>query len=228
MQSNTLMNLITGILEDSMKLLKKIEKNIDTQNRSLKQLSDKLKIIKDKVDKNFNDLLENHFRPVFNKIIMRLELIDKDSIKEIDQEIENISNTLQNNFQIQTISLLNKMINLQLTRPRVSTERITSKLQIKSPMRVVSLGRASTVETSSVEEQEEIPEGDWTESELEGAEIFEKIITGWKRRDFEKSQGTKEIFMKAWKKLSSYDRAQIKTGAWSQNLINKIKMLGRN
>ena len=74
----------------------------------------------------------------------------------------------------------------------------------------------------------DVADGDWMESELEGAQIFDSIITGWKRRDWEtQAKGTKEMFMRAWKKLSNTDRQKIRNRTWSKKVINKMKLLSR-
>ncbi|MHA1750768.1 MAG: hypothetical protein ACTSYZ_00200 [Candidatus Helarchaeota archaeon] len=225
MQSSTLINLITGILEDSMKLLKKIEKNIDYQGKLLNSLSEKFDVIGDKIEQSFNNLNNVQLGTFLSDISSRFDLIDVNKLKEIDDEINDISNILQKNFQIQMISILREYVDLNLSFPTRS--ELTQRSSFFRKSNIISTPSHHSFSKKSQSVDTKI-EGDWSESELEGGEIFEKIIIGWKRRDFEKAQGTKEIFMKAWKKLSSYDKAQIKNGAWSKKLIDKIKLLGRN
>ncbi|MHA1250876.1 MAG: hypothetical protein ACTSRP_12865, partial [Candidatus Helarchaeota archaeon] len=133
----------------------------------------------------------------------------------------------QRNFQLQTISLMKELVELNMKWPKAEDTQFPRRISSRTSISMGPIQKPiSPIQVQSKSASAEL-EGDWSESELEGGEIFERIIVGWKRRDFEKAQGTKEIFMRAWKKLSSYDRAQIKNGAWSQALINKIKMLGR-
>lgn len=229
MSNKILINLTTGILEDSMKLLQKIEKTIEMQNKSFNSLSDTLDKFEKKIETNFNDIQDNKIDVIFDKISSRLDLINTEKVKDLNIELNEITKNIQNNFQFKSISLLNKVINLNLNRPKLSkppTPSFVSGFQRRTIIR-----RAGSPLRSSKSESElevEAPQGDWTSLELEGAEIFEKVITGWKRRDLEKADGNKEMFMRAWKKLSNYDRSAIKNGAWSKKLINKIKMLGRS
>ncbi len=227
MQSDTLMNLITGILEDSMKLLKKVEKNIDLQNNSLKSLVEKFNSINDNLDRSFEELINVRLKNIFETLYNRLDLIDYDKLIEYDEEIDAINKILQRNFQLQTISLMKELVELNMKWPKAGDTQFPRRISSRTSISMGPIQKPiSPIQVQSKSASAEL-EGDWSESELEGGEIFERIIVGWKRRDFEKAQGTKEIFMRAWKKLSSYDRAQIKNGAWSQALINKIKMLGR-
>ena len=227
MSNKILINLTTGILEDSMKLLQKIEKTIEMQNKSFNSLSDTFDRLEKKIETNFNEIQDNKIDVIFDKISSRLDLINTEKVKDLNIELNEITKNIQNNFQFKSISLLNKVINLNLNRPKPSkpqTPSFVSGFKRRTP-----ISRAGSHHRSSKSELEvEAPQGDWTSLELEGAEIFEKVITGWKRRDLEKADGNKEMFMRAWKKLSNYDRSSIKNGAWSKKLINKIKMLGRS
>ena len=228
MQSKSLINLITGILEDSMKLLIKVEKNIEDQNRSLRTLSNNFDNINNNISNQFENLNNNHLEPIFDNISSHFDIIDTDNIKKFNAEIDEISKNLQNNFQFQSISLLNRVIILNMIQPQPRSTSIQTRIPSQISSRRLSATKTkSTTIKPIIEEDSPVSDGDWSESQLEGADIFENTITGWKRRDFDKAQGTKEIFMRAWKKLSSYDQAQIRNGAWSGKLINKIKMMGR-
>jgi hypothetical protein len=212
-----------------MKLLQKIEKTIEMQNKSFNSLSETFDRLEKKIETNFNEIQDKKIDVIFDKISSRLDLINTEKVKDLNVELNEISKNIQNNFQFKSVSLLNRVINLNLNRPKPSKPRtpsFTSGFQNKTPIsRSVSHLRSKKSESDL---EVEAPQGDWTSLELEGAEIFEKVITGWKRRDLEKADGNKEMFMRAWKKLSSYDRSAIKNGAWSKKLINKIKMLGRS
>jgi len=229
MHENALINLITGILENSMKFLMKIEKNLENKNRLLKSLYNKIENFQTKISNDIDNFIKTGLEKTYNNILYQFELINIKKLQEINKELDQIFNKLSLNFQMKNIELLNKNIELSLYQPKPSIEKkedLTRKNYKPAPkQRPISYPPTSIPKTQSIES--EIPEGDWTESELEGAKIFDTIIVGWKRRDFEKAQGTKEIFMRAWKKLSNYDRAQIKNGAWSKKLIDKIKLLGR-
>ncbi|MFX1449626.1 MAG: hypothetical protein ACFFCM_02215, partial [Promethearchaeota archaeon] len=210
-----------------------------------------LDIIEKIVEEQFSNIIQKTFPPISSKLNNHLDRIKPkvEKLSNAQKMIADIVNQLQTDVKIFSIKDLYKKIesleNIDFTElinahsaisqpdisqvtesPGPSTEKMIKKgpvSKLQAPIPAPPLKSGVTVAPA----EEETIEGDWRESELEGAKIFDELITGWKLRDWEKVGGTKEMFMYAWPKLSSYDRQKIKSGTWSKPIINKVKMLGR-
>ncbi|NVM01445.1 MAG: hypothetical protein HWN67_03870, partial [Candidatus Helarchaeota archaeon] len=143
------------------------------------------------------------------------------SVKDLYKKIEELEN-----FDFSQPFIAQPIISQVIESLSPSTEKAVQKETVSTLRAPIPTMPVKQV-VKEVPSEEKISEGDWSESELEGAKIFDELITGWKQRDWEKIGGTREIFMAGWAKLSSYDKKKIRSGTWSKQIINKIKLLGR-
>ncbi len=239
------------ILEKGIHYLNNIEELIDKRTEFLNNAKGSLDIIEKMVEEQFPKLIQDIIPPISSKLNKKFDNIkpNVEKLSDAQKLIADIVNQLQTDVKIFSIKDIYKKIEelekIDFSQPimaqAIMTQPVTSPVvespspstakvpkkeaapKLQAPIPKLP-GKKDLKEPAPVEE---IPEGDWRESELEGSKLFDELITGWKLRDWEKVGGTKEMFMYAWPKLSSFDKKKIKSGTWSKPIINKIKMLGR-
>ncbi|MFX0137143.1 MAG: hypothetical protein ACFFDN_26120 [Candidatus Hodarchaeota archaeon] len=232
------------ILEKGIYYLRNIEELIDIRTEFLNNVKKSLDIIEKMVDEQFPKVIEDIVPPISSKISKHLEKIKPKVTKLSDAQnlIADIVNQLKTDVKIFSVKDLYKKIDelekIDFSQPLTTRPVISQVIETPSPRTEKAVQKETipplhapipsiSVKTSVAPSEEKVPVGDWRESELEGSKIFDELITGWKRRDWEKIGGTKEMFMYGWAKLSSYDRKKIRSGTWSKPIMNKLKLLGR-
>ncbi|MHA1265498.1 MAG: hypothetical protein ACTSRS_09710 [Candidatus Helarchaeota archaeon] len=228
-----LVRVISDIVGGQRSVLQKIERGLVEYNKANIAIIKKLNLIDQKIQGGFNILENTKLTALESKVTEGLERIDITFLRKVERDLDDIKAKLQQQINAQLLHVLIKQSMKQkkpepsdIRRARPISPLVTPR---RAPIHAVTapVPKSAAAEAASAEAVE-VPEGEWQESELEGAKIFDTIIVGWKRRDWEKVKGTKEIFMRGWKKLSSSDKQKIRNGAWSKPIMNKIKLLGRN
>ena len=226
------------ILVKAISHLKNIEAQIDKRLEALKIAKKSVDQIDKIVKKEFSEIINSGFSDVTLHLSKMLdELSPKLQKLGVAQTmIHDIVTQLRTDIKLFTMKDLKLKIKeleeIDFTQPIITeTVQVTAPSAQKAPKAKATVKSGGpSITKSAVQETpvEEPPtEEDWRESELEGANVFDSLITGWKRRDWEKIGGNKEMFMVGWSKLSSYDRTRIKSGTWSKSMMNKVKLLGR-
>lgn len=224
-----IVKVVKDILKAQTVILQRIENGYQEQLRVYLELSNKMDLLEKKIEGGFTVLETNRIASLDKNITEKLKNLDYDYLKELKMKLDSVHTKLLQQIQVQMFQLLIK-----------ESQKMPKKASVKKPS-LEGLGppthsyRPYTIRTSSQsapisqpQQASETLEEGWSESELEGAQIFDTIITGWKLRDWEEIKGTKEIFMRAWKKSSKSDRQKIKNGAWSKKIMKKLKLLGRS
>ncbi len=235
-----IVQVVNEILGGQTKVLQRIEEGYGELNHVYSELLNKLTLLEKKVDGGFTVLETNGIAPLHLTISDKLQKLEYNYLKKLKTRIDSIHTKLQQQMQMQIFQLLIKKSQEQEVKPlekleskvkSVEKEKVTSP---KTPLKVTASQRPSVPTTPSTVPPpsqppltSELAEDDLSESELEGAQLYDTLIVGWKRRDWEALKGTKEIFSRGWKKLSMTDRQKIKNGAWSKPLMEKLKLLGR-
>ncbi len=223
--------VVNDILQGQKEVLQRIANGYRDLTQLYQELNSKIALLDKKIEGGFTVLENTRLASLDKNVSERLKNLDYTYLKELKREIDVIHAKLQQQLQARLFQLLIKEFQKPKLKPSVGAPiskqpRITKQsYRPYAPAAPISV--PSAVQSPQTAEVIEEIEGDWTESELEGAKIFDTIIVGWKRRDWEKVKGTKEMFMRAWKKLSNVDRQKIKNGAWSKPIMNKLKLLGR-
>lgn len=224
--------VVNDILQAQKAILERIEVGYREQLEVYNELKSRIDLLDKKIEGGFTVLETTRIDSLDKTVSAKLKNIQYSYIRELKQKIDAINIKLQQQVQAKMLQL---MIKGSMKPIQKSSER---GLVAERPVRRVPsyrptpLGVPAPAAPASLSAQEiELPEsedGDWMESEIEGAQIYDTIITGWKRRDWEGIEGDKETFMRGWRKLSNSDRQKIKNGAWSKPIMNKIKLLGRS
>jgi hypothetical protein len=231
--------VVSDIVGDQTMVLQRVERALQEQTKAYKALLNQLGVMDKKIDGGFNVLENNRIASLDKNITQKISLMEYGYLKQLKDKLDSVYSKLQQQIHAHLLHLMMKLSQGQQVKPQVIAPSITPIHAIsaalppskpsppvppskpKSP--VTPVPAAAKVETPTA-----APEGSgWTESELEGAEVFDSIIIGWKRKDWDSAKGTKEVFMRAWKKLSHTDKQKIRQGAWSKPIIDKMKLLGR-
>lgn len=237
------------ILEKGIKYLKKIEGLIDKRIETLNSNNETLDRIGSLLEGEFSRISQEILPPVDSEISNRLQEI-KPKVKKLSDAqsmIKDILNQLETDVPHFTVrDLIPKVENLEnidFTQPiipqtiEVPTSTIKSKNKKETPIplkRGTKSRKSKSVPPIEIEKDfEDVSakniafEEDISSSEAEGSKVFDEFIVSWKLKDWENIGGTKEMFINAWKKLSSYDKQKIKSGTWSKPMMEKVKLLGR-
>jgi hypothetical protein len=221
--------VVNDILEAQTVILQRIETGYTDHLAVYNELLTKIDLLDKKIEGGFTVMENNRLASLDHTISNKLKMLEYSYLKELKTKLNSVHMKLFQQIQTRMLQLLMK----RPERPKkaLEPERVSIKHPSYRPYASIAptavVPQAQSYDAAAIAEAAEELEGDWMESELEGATIFDSIITGWKRRDWEKIKGTKEMFMRGWKKLSASDKQKIKNGAWSKPIMNKIKMLGR-
>ncbi|MDD1779460.1 MAG: hypothetical protein LUQ65_14960 [Candidatus Helarchaeota archaeon] len=224
-----IVKVVSEILGDQTMVLQRVERAFQEQTKAYKALSQQLDQMDQKVDGGFNVMENNRIASLDKIISQRISAMQYDNLKQMKYQLDSICIKLQQQIQMQLLQFMIKQARVQQEKPPVPAPVVTPTSPISAsrtaakPSPPVPKG----AEPVKAEAPTPVQQGEWTDSELEGAEIFDTIIVGWKRKDWETAKGTKEEFMRAWKKLSHTDKQKVRQGAWSKPIIDKMKMLGR-
>jgi len=234
-----IVKVVSDIIGDQTAVLQRVERGLQEQNKAYKALVKQLEVMDKKVEGGFGVLENNRIASLDKNITQRISLMEYGYLKLLKNKLDSVYSKLQQQIHARLLHLMIKLSQEKLVKPQVvapssgPAEAIPAQLPPKKPIPSAPLSKSRSPEISAPETAKaETPtvapkEGGWTESELEGAEVFDSIIIGWKRKDWDSAKGTKEEFMRAWKKLSHTDKQKIRQGAWSKPIIDKMKMLGR-
>jgi len=225
-----IVKVVSDIVGDQTMVLQRVERAIQEQNKAYKALLNQLGVMDKKIEDGFNVLETNRIASFDKNVTQKIFSMDYDYLKQLKDQLNSVCNRLQQQIHTKLLHLVIKQSQGQWISQQVIAP-------ISRPMHAISAAPSPSkpslsMKSGSVIVKEETPtvitkEDGWTESELEGAEVFDTIIIGWKQKDWNSAKGTREEFMRAWKKLSSTDKQKIRQGAWSKQIIDKMKMLGR-
>lgn len=228
-----LVRVISEIVGGQVGVLQRVERAIAEQIKAYAAIVEKLDLVDKKTQGGFTVLENTRLASIDKNVMERLANIDYRYLMKLKHDLDVLNQRLQQQVNAQLLELLIK----QARRPVKSAGTILGRGRssnsvieagapyVRDPI-LSPVGPQPQIPSIPAEEVK-VPEGDWMESEMEGAQIFDSIIVGWKRRDWEDAKGTREIFMRAWRKLSSSDKQKIRNGAWSKPIITKMKLLGR-
>ena len=245
---NELVEEIRGILEQTIVSLKNVEGFLNIRADHVKQTKEKLELcesiieekidvinraILPKIDKNFSDkveILANKLKKLTILLNIYRETFDalkKESsslvVGDIDQLLHDVIRIEEIDFSepIQVAPVF------QSTLPSVKAGSIQDEIKARTGG-AKSKQESKALRPGAILSKAVVDPTKWTESEIEGFQVFDELIHGWKLRDYEKLNGTREGFAIAWRKLSDHDRKKIRSGTWSEPIIKKIKHLGRS
>ena len=225
------------ILQKGVVYLKNVEAMIDERIEKLKVAEETI----DRIDYQLKKELSNVTKEGLSKIISFItQYFDdvKPNVEKLGQAqtmIADVVRQLRTDIKLFGVKDLKKQVEelekvdfSQPFVPEVVKAPVSSpKTELKRPILAAPI---PTIK-SPVQEMPDMPETedeeDWRESEIKGAKIYDTIITGWKRKDWEALKGNREMFIWGWGKLSSFDRKRIENGTWSKKIMNKLKLLGR-
>jgi hypothetical protein len=224
-----IVKVVSDILGDQTMVLQRVERAFQEQTKAYKALFGQLDGMDKKLDGGFNVLENNRIASLDKNITQKISSMEYDCLKQLKYQLDSICSKLQQQIHMQLLQLMIKQARERQEKPPVPAPSVTPTVPISAPRTAAkpSLPVSKVAEPVKAEASTPVQQGDWTESELEGKEIFDTIIVGWKRKDWEAAKGTREEFMRAWKKLSQTDKQKIRQGAWSKPIIDKMKMLGR-
>jgi hypothetical protein len=224
-----IVKVVSDILGDQTMVLQRVERAFQEQNKVYKALFKQLDEMDQKIDGGFNVLENNRIASLDKIISQKISSMQYDSLKQMKSQLDSLCSKLQQQIQMQLLQFMIKQARAKQVKPPVPAPVVTPTIPISAPRTVAkpSPPVPKVAEPVQAEAASPVQQGEWTDSELEGAEIFDTIIVGWKRKDWETAKGTKEEFMRAWKKLSHTDKQKVRQGAWSKPIIDKMKMLGR-
>jgi hypothetical protein len=229
-----LVQVISEIVGGQTAVLQRVERALVEQYKAFAAIVERLNLVDKKVQGGFTVLENNRLVSIDQKVSEGLKKIDYSLLIKAKDDLDRLVSKMQKQVDAQLLQFVINQAKKPKKAPNVSAKRVraitrgTGKSPIpRAPAYTAVVPQATTPITE--EAVADVQGDDWTESELEGAQIFDSIITGWKRRDWEsQAKGTKEMFMRAWKKLSNTDRQRIRNGAWSKKIINKMKLLSRD
>ncbi|MHA1377551.1 MAG: hypothetical protein ACTSRG_04110 [Candidatus Helarchaeota archaeon] len=234
------------ILQKGITHIKNIEIMTDERNAKLKEVRDSLDRINENLEKRLSHITQNSLTNItmfinnfFNDVKPKCEKLSiaqtmiTDTVKQLNSDIKvfSIKALMKKIDDLEKIDfsqpIIPQVVEESALKPKST---IHKKTIFASPTPTATTPISATqpqtnVQAASIKEISDNTE--LLESEVEGTKIYDSIITGWKRRDWEKLGGTREMFIKGWTKLSSFDRQKIKNGTWSKPMMNKVKMLGR-
>ncbi len=230
-----LVQVISDILGGQTNVLQRVERGLTEQYKTYAQVVSKVSLLDKKIQGGFTVLEGNRLASLDKNVSEKLSSLDYSYLVKLKQDLDKVHSKLQRQLNLQLLKLFIK----QSKEPRKRARGVApakSQPSVALPSRRPSVARAPAYTATVPQPQQPVSQeaaadvegDDWSESELEGAQIFDNIITGWKRRDWEsQAKGTKEMFMRAWKKLSNTDRQKIRNGTWSKKVIKKMKLLSR-
>lgn len=229
-----IVSILSDIVGGQTQVLQRIERGLMEQNKTYKELLKRINLLDKKIQGGFTVLENTRLASMEKEVGERLSNLDYSYLGKLKAGLDSLHTKLQQQVNAQFLQLLIKKSQQIATGPKGKLPSVTKIGRGPSPRRaarvpgsvgpVVSSAAPPTVPQATADVDEE----DWMESELEGAQIFDTIIIGWKRRDWESiAKGTREMFMRAWRKLSSTDRQKIRNGTWSKPIIKKMKMMSR-
>ena len=230
-----LVQVISDILGGQTTVLQRVERGLTEQYKTYHDVVTRMQLLDKKIQGGFTVLENKRLASLDKNVSERLSTLDYTFLMKLKHQVDAIHSKLQQQLNLQLMQLLIKQTKKPSKRVREKTPtavRPSVGLPTKRPGIPRAPAYTATVpqptQPVSQEAAADVEDKDWMESELEGAQIFDTIITTWKRRDWEsQAKGTKEMFMRAWKKLSNPDRQKIRNGTWSKKIIKKMQLLSR-
>ncbi|NHI91556.1 MAG: hypothetical protein EAX96_03565 [Candidatus Lokiarchaeota archaeon] len=249
---NELIEEIRGILEKAIGSLKNVEKFLNQRSEEAQIINNNLDNFENIINENIETInteivpkIQRNFDNKFEEITGKTKKLSyvlntfKDVVVNLQEESKQVSEFDINKLLYEVVELeeIDFSQPIRVTPIETSTGgsatvagggSITEQISAMGKTSQVSSEKVSSLSPADIQSAEIIDPNKWTDSEIEGFQVFDEIITGWKLRDFEALKGTREIFAIAWRKLSSHDRKKIRNGAWSEPIIKKITLLGRS
>ncbi|MHA1784803.1 MAG: hypothetical protein ACTSVY_04335 [Candidatus Helarchaeota archaeon] len=242
---------IRGILEKTIVSLKNVEGFLNKRSEKIKETNNKLDEFENAINQNINTINKKIVPEIKKRFNKKFETISGKTKKlsyllnSFHEALQTFQNEVKQVSEHEINQLLHDVVRLEemdFSKPiRISTQspQFISVSSGGSSVAddIAAMGRqtskpvireSKTLKVDDISDEGVIDPTRWTDSEIEGFQVFDENITGWKLRDFEKFKGTREMFAIAWRKLSAHDRKRIRNGAWSDQIIKKITLLGRS
>ncbi|MHA1144103.1 MAG: hypothetical protein ACTSRW_05140 [Candidatus Helarchaeota archaeon] len=151
-----LINMLTGLLEDAVKALQRIERKVEDQTITFKNILQKIDTLEKKFDSEFAILSQRSIPEMQQVLTEEIESLGLQDLNEIEIAIDHILNKLQKSIQILTIQgLVRRIENLSMpVAPRVVekvVERVASSTSQTAPASTSSTQTTSAPAASSTE-----------------------------------------------------------------------------
>jgi hypothetical protein len=119
---NTLMRVLTGILEDSVQTLQRIEKAVNESTKLATEMVEKIQLIDKKVESGFLAVVKNALPSLETKFLEKIDKVGQ--IGEVTTLLPEIINKLQQSMQILTIqNLVNELDEISGEPKKDKTEK---------------------------------------------------------------------------------------------------------
>lgn len=147
---NTLMRVLTGILEDSVQSLQRIEKAVNESTRIATQMLEKIDLLDKKIESGFVAVVKKALPSLEHKFIEKIENVG--AFGEVTDILPEIINKLQQSMQILTIqNLLNEL-------EAIPGGKKKEKPKKKTPEKDIPKEKAPAKTSTAPSPQEEVAE----------------------------------------------------------------------
>lgn len=117
-----LLNMLTGLLEDAVKALQRIERKVEDQTIIFKKILDKIDGLEKDFESEISALTQKSIPEIHKVLIDEIESLGLQDLNELEISLDHILNKLQKSIQILTIQGIIKWIenlSMQQMRPTV-------------------------------------------------------------------------------------------------------------
>jgi len=224
-----IVQVVSDILGGQTSILQRIDESYRKQNKLWHEMLNKIELLDQKIQGGFTVLETNRIASLDKTVTQKIANLEYSYLIQLKKQLDSIHTKLQQQVHAKFLQLLMKWDQSVVLKPAEAAPVISPTYKAPSVIKSAIIAPTAVATPTAPPPTVDDIKGDMMDSEVEGAEVYETIITSWKRRDWEKFKdgGTKEEFVRAWRKLSTTDRQKIKNGAWSEPIMNKMKMLGR-
>ena len=129
-EDSSMVKILTGILEDSVQVLKRIEKQIMEQNKIINNLINKVNTIETKFDASFDNLTNSSIPSFEDTISKKMENLETTTMDELNDLLNKLVNKLKKNLQLVAIQDLIENIDdlsLQIKGKKPPSEETTDQ-----------------------------------------------------------------------------------------------------
>jgi DNA-binding protein H-NS len=102
-EDSSMVKILTGILEDSVQVLKRIEKQIMEQNKIINNLINRVNTIETKFDNSFDNLTNSSIPSFEESISKKMETLETTTMDELNDLLNKLVNKLKKNLQLVAI-----------------------------------------------------------------------------------------------------------------------------
>lgn len=102
-KESSMVKILTGILEDSVQALRRIEKQVVQQNKIINNLISRVNNIENKFDSNIDNLVKTSLPSFEASISQKMETLETTTFDELNELLKNLVYKLKQNLQLITI-----------------------------------------------------------------------------------------------------------------------------